>query len=290
MKPAAFTYHRPASLEEALALLAEFGADAKLVAGGQSLAPMMNMRLASPAHLIDVNDLSELGRVRLRDDSIEIGALARHHQIAESPQVQRHCALLAQTARTIGHYAIRQRGTVGGSLAHADPAAQHALAAVTLGARLTLARKGGQRVVEARDFLLSAMGTALVADEMIVSVSYPTLGPAEVSAFRMFNLRHGDYALVAVAATLELTGGRVQRLRLGIAGAAPMPQRFDALARQFEGQLPTPQWIGQVAQAARDAVEPEEHPRVPAVYRKELTGTLVARTLARCVQKHESQT
>lgn len=285
MKPAAFSYHRPASVEEALALLARFGAEAKLIAGGQSLVPMMNMRLASPAQLVDINDLSELAQLRVRGDRLEVGALARHSAIAESPVAAEHCPLLARAARTIGHYAIRERGTIGGSLAHADPAAQHALVAVTLGAQLTLARQGSQRVLEASEFLQSAMTTALAPDEMVVAVSYPRAVAGEVSAFRMFNQRHGDYAMVAVAATLTLAEGRVAGLRLGVGGTGPVPQRLDAVAAVFRGRVASVDWIAEVARAARDAVAPEEHPRVPALYRKELTETLVARALARCVER-----
>jgi aerobic carbon-monoxide dehydrogenase medium subunit len=285
VKPVAFSYHRPASVDEALALLARFGADAKIIAGGQSLVPMMNMRLASPAQLVDINDLSELAQLRVRGDRLEVGALARHRGIAESAVAAEHCPLLVQTARTIGHYAIRERGTVGGSLAHADPAAQHALVAVTLGARLTLARKGGQRVVEAGEFLQSAMTTALAPEEMVVAVSYPRAAAGEVSAYRMFNQRHGDYAIVAVAATLAVADGRVTGLRLGVGGVGPVPQRLDAVAEAFRGRVASVDWIAEVARAARDAVAPEENPRVPALYRKELTETLVARALARCVER-----
>ena len=285
MKPAAFSYHRPASVDEALALLARFGAEAKLIAGGQSLVPMMNMRLASPAQLVDINDLSELAQLRVRGDRIEVGALARHRAIADSTLVAEHCSLLVQAARTIGHSAIRERGTVGGSLAHADPAAQHALVAVTLGARLTLARQGSQRVLEAGEFLQSAMTTALAPEEMVVAVSYPCAVAGEFSAYRMFNQRHGDYAIVAVAATVALADGRVAALRLGVGGVAPVPQRLDAVAAAFLGRVPSVDWIAEVASAARDAVAPEENPRVPALYRKELTETLVARALARCVER-----
>jgi aerobic carbon-monoxide dehydrogenase medium subunit len=283
VKPSAFSYHRPASLDEALGLLARLGAEAKLLAGGQSLVPMMNMRLAAPAHLVDVNDLSELAQVRLHPDHVEVGALAQHRSIAESRIVQEHCPLLAQATRTIGHYAIRERGTVGGSLAHADPAAQHALVAVTLAARLTLAREGSRRELAAGEFLQSAMTTALGADEMVVAVRYPRRQEGETSAFRMFNLRHGDFALVAVAATVTLAQGRVAAMRLGIGGTAAVPQLLSGMSERFLGQAPTVEWIAAVAAAARAAVDPAEHPRVPAAYRKELTETLVARALARCV-------
>jgi carbon-monoxide dehydrogenase medium subunit len=282
VKPAAFSYHRPASVDEALALLAQHQHEAKLLAGGQSLVPMMNMRLAAPAHLIDLNDLSELAQVRLRADHVEVGALARHRALAESGVVQAHCPLLAQAARTIGHYAIRERGTLGGSLAHADPAAQHPLVAVTLGAHLTLVRQGSRRELAAGEFLQAAMTTALDPDEMVVSVRYPRLEAGEVSAFRMFNLRHGDFALIAVAATMTLAQGRVVAMRLGVGGATPVPLLLSGVTDRYLGEPPSLDWIGNVARAARDAVEPAEHPRVPADYRKELTETLVARALARC--------
>jgi aerobic carbon-monoxide dehydrogenase medium subunit len=285
VKPAAFSYHRPASVVEALELLGRFGADAKIIAGGQSLVPMMNMRLAAPAHLVDINDLSELAQLRVRGDRLEVGALARHRAIAESPVAAEHCPLLVQAARTIGHYAIRERGTVGGSLAHADPAAQHALVAVTLGARLTLGRQGSQRMLDAHEFLQSAMTTALAPKEMVVSVSYPRAVAGEVCAYRMFNQRHGDYAIVAVAATLAVADGRVTGLRLGVGGVGPVPQRLDAVAEAFRGRVASVDWIAEVARAARDAVAPEENPRVPALYRKELTETLVARALAHCVER-----
>jgi aerobic carbon-monoxide dehydrogenase medium subunit len=285
VKPASFSYHRPALVTEALELLARHGCEAKVIAGGQSLVPMMNMRLAAPAHLVDINDLSELARIGLHGDRLEVGALARHAAIAGSALAQRHCPLLVQAARTIGHHAIRERGTVGGSLAHADPAAQHALVAMTLGAQLRLARQGGERVVDAGQFLLAPMTTALGADEVLVSVSYPVAEPGEVSAFRMFNQRHGDFAIVAVAACLRVEGGRAARLALGVGGTGPVPQRLDAVARAFEGRRVSPDWIAELARAAREAVQPQEHPRVPAVFRQEVTETLVARALARCAEK-----
>jgi len=214
-----------------------------------------------------------------------VGALARHRELAESPLMAEQCPLLAQAALTIGHHAIRERGTVGGSLAHADPAAQHALVAVTLGARLTLARQGSRRVMEAGEFLQSAMTTALVPDEMVVSVSYPRAVAGEACAYRMFNQRHGDYAMVAVAATLTLADGRVAGLRLGVGGTGPVPQRLDAVADAFRGRVASVDWIAEVARAARAAVTPEEQARVPALYRAELTETLVAQALAHCGER-----
>jgi aerobic carbon-monoxide dehydrogenase medium subunit len=283
VKPAAFAYYRPSSIEEALEQLAGLGAGAKVIAGGQSLGPMMNMRLATPAQLIDLNDLTELAYVREAGDWIEVGALTRHFQLAESPMVLSICPLLAQAAQTIGHYAIRQRGTIGGSLAHADPAAQLALVAVTLGARLKLVRPQSQRWAGAAEFFVSAMTTALQPDELILAIQFPKAGAREASAFEMFSRRHGDYAIVAVAAAISLEGDTVKGLRLGISGVAPVPLAFPEIARAYCGRVPDEDWIRQVAGSARQSVAPEEDIRIPAIYRQELTQTLVSAALERAL-------
>ena len=287
MKPAAFTYHRPASLDEALALLAQWGPEARLLAGGQSLGPMLNLRVARPAHVIDVNDLTEFAYVRDAGDAVEVGGLTRHYQLADSPALLRHCPLLPQAARTIGHYAIRQRGTLGGSLANADPAAQLALVAVALDARLTLARRGGRREVAAKDFFQAAMTTALEPQEMLLSVRFPKFKVGEVSAYRMVNRRHGDYALVAVAATLAVEGGLVQRLRLAVSGTSSVPQRLDAVTAPFEGHPVNDAWVIDVATAVANAVQPDDDERLPATYRRELAHTLTLRALTRTLEKLE---
>jgi carbon-monoxide dehydrogenase medium subunit len=282
MKPAAFSYFRATSIEEALSRLATVE-NAKLIAGGQSLGPMMNMRLAAPAALVDLNDLSELAYVREAGAMLEIGALTRHYQVAESALVSARCPLLAQAARTIGHYAIRQRGTLGGSLAHADPAAQYALIAVTLGARIEVVSVRGRRSIPASEFFLGVMDTVLAPDEMIRSVLFPIAGAQEGAAFRLFNRRHGDFAIVAAAATVSLHDGMVKRLRLGLAGASAAPAAYDALTAQFEGRSPSAAWIEELARAAREAIAPEDDARIPAVYRRELAEDLVRRALERAV-------
>ena len=284
MKPAAFSYHRPASLEEALALLAGTG-NAKVIAGGQSLGPMMNMRLAAPAALVDLNDLTEMSYVRDAGDMLEVGALTRHHQVEESELVSSSCPLLAQAARTIGHYAIRQRGTLGGSLAHADPSAQLALVAVTLGAQINIVSVRGQRTVPASEFFVAVMATVLEPDEVIRSVCFPKAAPQEGTEYLPFSRRHGDFAIVAVATTVTLHDGRVASLRLGLSGNSPVPVVHGALAGQFAGRIPDAAWIAEVARAARDAVVPEDDARIPAVYREELTETLVQRAVARALER-----
>jgi aerobic carbon-monoxide dehydrogenase medium subunit len=275
VKPAPFRYHRPQSLGEALALLAEFGADAKLIAGGQSLGPMMNMRLVQPAELIDVNALPGLDGIRDHPDSLEIGALARHHAVASSPVVRQCCPLLAEAAQAIGHYAIRSRGTLGGSLAHADPAAQLPLVAATLGAEIAVAGPRGSRRIAAGEFFISLMTTALEPDEILVAVRFPKAAPGDNHAYLQFSRRQGDFALVAVAAT-----SNSRELRLGIGGAEDKPV---VLIDPVAGGAPDP---AAVARRARDAVNPAEDPRVPAVYRRELVEVLTRRALQRCLSSN----
>jgi carbon-monoxide dehydrogenase medium subunit len=284
MKPAVFAYFRPTSLEEVLTQLAQSD-NAKVIAGGQSLGPMMNMRLAAPAALVDLNDLTELAYVRDVGDMLEIGALTRHFQVEQSALVRDLCPLLAQAARTIGHYAIRERGTLGGSLAHADPAAQLGLIAVTLGAQINIVSVRGERTVAAADFFVTVMATALEPDEVIRSVRFPKIAANEGTAFRLFNRRHGDFAIVAVAATVALHEGRVVRLRIGLGGNSPVPLAYDALASAFVGRIPDAAWIAELARAVRDAIEPEEDARIPATYRRELTETLVRRAVLRALER-----
>ena len=289
MKPASFEYHRPASIGEALKLLAEYGAEAKLISGGQSLVPMMNMRLASPAHLIDINDLSELAGVKKRGDLIEIGTLTRHHEVASSSLAAAHCPLVSQAASTIGHYAIRQRGTLGGSLAHADPAAQMSLVARTLDARITLASYAGERELASADFFEGAMTTAVRPDEMIVRVGFPIQQQGERSAFKLFSRRHGDYAIVSVALVVGMQEGRVARLQLGVGGASPVPIRLDRVLDDFLGKVPDAGWVESVALASYRAITPEESARIPAIYRKELTQSLVSQALNELLTEQEME-
>jgi aerobic carbon-monoxide dehydrogenase medium subunit len=279
VKPAAFSYLRPVSIAEAVRQLADGGGDAKPIAGGQSLAPMMNMRLARPARLVDLNDLSELAYVREAGGRLRVGALTRHHQVAASPLVRRHCPLLAQAAQTIGHYAIRQRGTIGGSLAHADPAAQFPLVAITLGASLHLRSATRERDVDARDFFLGAMTTALAPDELIEFIEFPQAAPGEAAAYRIFNRRHGDYAILAAATTVGIADGKVERLRLGLGGATSVPQALQELAQEARGRRADDEWVRDVARAAADRLEVDEDRRVSIQYRRELAETVVAGAL-----------
>jgi carbon-monoxide dehydrogenase medium subunit len=289
MKPGAFRYHRPATLDDALTLLAEHGDAAKPIAGGQSLVPMMNLRVAQPAELVDLGDLRDLAGIREVGGMLEIGALARHQALADSPLVRQRCPLLAEAAGGIGHYAIRQRGTLGGSLAHADPAAQLPLVAATLGAEIEVASRRGHRTVPAAEFFVSVMTTALAPDELIVAVRLPVAAAQEGQAYRMFNRRSGDYAIVSVAATLQLQGGRVERLRLGVGAVEPAPVLLADLCAAQQGRRADAAWINEVAATARTAVQAEDDERMPAVYRQELLETLVSRALTALTDRAGAQ-
>ncbi|MGC9369039.1 MAG: FAD binding domain-containing protein [Paracoccaceae bacterium] len=286
MKPAPFTYHRPADLGEALELMARFGPEAKLLSGGQSLGPMLNMRLARPTHLVDLNDMLEMDYIREIGDRIEIGGLTRHHRLATAPEVSRDLPLLAAAARTIGHYAIRQRGTLGGSLVHADPAAQLPLVAVTLGAEVVLRSTRGEREVPAADFVQSIMTVDLAEDEIVTALRFPRQAESEGCAFELFSRRHGDFAIVSVAVTVARDAeGAISALRLGLGGVAPVPQRLSGIEAQAIGSQPDAETAARLAAAAAAAITPEDHPEVPAAYRRELVETLVARALLRAAEE-----
>ena len=275
MKPARFSYEAPATLAAALASLAARREDAKIIAGGQSLAPMMNMRLAQPGHLIDINGLGDLAGIKVEGDRLVVGALVRHADLARHPLVRTHCGMLAHAANTIGHYAIRQRGTLGGSLAHADPAAQLPLVAVALDAEVDVASARGRRTIAASRFFLSIFTTALAPDELVVGARFPVAAPNEGWGFRLFNRRAGDFALASVAATLTRpANGGTEILRIAAGGIGPVPMRLDVPAGLTSGAPPDAEWPRRVAEAAAHAAQIEAGERISVEYRRELVAAL----------------
>ena len=286
MKPGRFSYEAPASLDAVLKSLATRRDDAKIIAGGQSLAPMLNMRLARPDHLIDINGLADLGRVAVDGDRLSIGALVRHHQLGYHELVTQHCPMLAHAAETIGHYAIRQRGTIGGSLAHADPAAQLPLAALTLDAELELRTATARRTVLADAFFVSIFTTAIKPDELLVAVRLPLRQPREGWGFRLFTRRAGDFAIVSVAATLARGEGAViERLRLAIGGIGPVPVRAEHLVPAELVTALSVGWSARVAAAVAAAVEIEDNERTPVVFRRELVEILTRDVLDEALER-----
>jgi carbon-monoxide dehydrogenase medium subunit len=285
MKPAAFSYHRPKSLTEALTLLAQYKLDAKVIAGGQSLVPMMNMRFAQPTHLIDLNVLPQLAGVRRTGDMLEIGAMTRHHELAANPDVRACCPLLAYAAATIGHYAIRQRGTLGGSLAHADPAAQLPLVASALDARIEVLGPDGSREIPATEFLISVMTTALEPEEIIQLVRFPCRRPFEGHAFELFSRRHGDFAIASCAVSVVLAGDTFAHIRIGLGGVGDVPLVLDDLAASYAGRRPDTRAVAELGAHAAEAIEPEDHREISIAYRRDLVKTLTQRALAHAIRR-----
>ena len=249
MKAPSFAYARPRSLDETFALLERHGDEAKLLAGGQTLLATLNMRLASPALLIDIGSLPGLAGISVQGKVLRIGALAKHREIERSPEVAQHAPLLAQAAPHIAHVAIRNVGTLGGSLAHADPAAEWPACCVALDAEIVLASKQGERRVKARQFFKGLFDTALGADELIAAVEFPILGAGYRSAFLELARRHGDYAIVGVAAVARAGGGALADLRLAFIGGGPTPVLAKHAMAAVEGKKPAPDVVA-AAQAA----------------------------------------
>lgn len=287
MKPAAFEYADPETLEEALALLQEHGADAKVLAGGQSLVPMMAFRLVRPGHIIDMNRIRSLEYIRATPDGgLAIGAMTRQEALERSPDIKTRAPLLAEAIPNIGHSAIRNRGTIGGSLAHADPAAELPAVVMALEARLVIAGGGGRRVSTAADFFRGYLTTSLDPGELLVEVLIPPLAPRTGTAFLEVSRRHGDFALVAVAAavTVDPRGACTAAAIVG-AGIGPAPVQLVAAERVLKGQKPSTALVEEAAAAARAAVSPDSDLHASAEYRKHVTGVLTRRALAVAVRR-----
>ncbi len=282
MKPAPFAYQAPASLEAALELLARHGGEAKILAGGQSLIPVMNFRLAEPALLVDINRLSELDFIRADEDgTLRIGAMARQRRLERDPLVAARAPLLHEAMPFIAHPQIRNRGTFGGSLAHADPAAELPALAVALGARLRLRRAGGDRWVEAGDFFAGLFTTALAPDEMLVEAAIPPSSARTGWAFLEIARRHGDYAQVGLAARVTLDeSGRCREARLVFLSVGDGPVEARAAARGLAGEELTAAALDAAAEtAARDEMEPRSDVHASAEFKRHLARVLTRRAL-----------
>lgn len=280
MKPAPFAYHRPETLEQAVRLLAELAPqDGRVLAGGQSLVPIMNFRLARPAHLIDINTVAGLDWFAVEDSMLRVGARVRHAAFDRAVERGPLGAMLASVARHIGHYPIRIRGTFCGSLAHADPAAEWGLVAATLDAEMVAVSTGGKRRLAASDFFQGAMTTALQPDELLAEARLPILPAHTRFGFAEFSRRAGDFAMAMALAVLEIKGGVIATPRLGIGGAEAAPRRIEAAEATLRGEKPREAVFRLAAAAAAAAIEPLEDPQTDAQYRRELVAAMVYRAL-----------
>ena len=250
MKPAPFAYHRPATIPETIALLAELAPqEGRVLAGGQSLVPIMAFRLARPAHLIDINRVAGLDRLEIADGRLRIGARVRHAAFHRPVAAGPLGALLATVVRDIAHYPIRMRGTFCGSLAHADPAAEWGLVAATLDAELVALSRRGERTIPASDFFQGVMETALSPDELLVEARLPLLPAACRFGFAEFSRRPGDYALAMALAVLEIEGGVIANPLLGVGGVEACPRRLAAAEAVLAGAAPS---RGSIPRGGRD--------------------------------------
>jgi aerobic carbon-monoxide dehydrogenase medium subunit len=287
VKPAPFAYHRARSVAEAVALLAELGDEAKILAGGLSLVPMMNFRLARPAALVDVSRLEGLSYLRADAvDGLRIGALTTHRavEITRDPAVLGGFGVLPRSAGWIGHYPIRSRGTFGGSIAHADPASEWCLLAVLLDAKVVLNGPGGSRTVPAAEFFQGYYTTAATPDEMITELWFPA--PAPHAVLTEFAQRQGDFAVVAAAVSADMSGGVCQQGRVVLGGVGSLPAEMDA--SPLGGQPATEEtWRAMGEHAARQ-IDPPDDTHGDAAFRRRLAATLVARALAEANQLAEA--
>jgi CO/xanthine dehydrogenase FAD-binding subunit len=279
MKPAPFEYHAPRSVEETVALLAEYGDEAKVLAGGQSLVPLMNFRLARPAHVVDINRVAELSYARPWDGGLAFGPLTRHYVLEEDPQVAARCPMLPRIASLIGHAQIRHRGTVGGSLAHADPVAELPLAATVLGAEIEARGPNGARTLEPSSFFVHYLTTSLEPTELLTEVRVPALPAGAGWSVQEFARRHGDFAIVATAVVLEAAGGVCRGARVAVAGGAPTPYRSGGAEAALVGQPPSAEAFAAAADAAAVESDPEGDIHASAAYRRKLVRVLVRRAL-----------
>ncbi len=286
MFPAPFEYHAPTSLQEALQLLAKYGREAKVLAGGQSLVPLMKMRLATPAVLIDLNRIPELSYIRQEGSVIAIGALTRHYELETSELLKRYCPLLSECAAHIGDVQVRNRGTIGGSLAHADPAADYPAAILACDAEIKVVNTdGAERLIKATDFFVDLFTTALQPNELLTEVRVPLFPPKTGWAYLKMEQLASGFALCGVAVKVTLDGGVIQDVRVGITGVASKPYRAFAVEDALKGKTPDAPTIEQAARQAADGIIPLEDIHASAEYRAHLAQVLTKRALGKAIER-----
>ncbi|HZQ78853.1 MAG TPA: xanthine dehydrogenase family protein subunit M [Acidimicrobiia bacterium] len=282
----AFCYHRPDTVEEAAGLLAEYGADAKVLAGGQSLVPLLALRLSHPEHLVDIGRIAGLEAVAAGPDGFTVGAGVRHAAVERSPEAGRAAPLVAAAMPHIGHRAIRNRGTVCGSLAHADPAAELPAVALATGAELVARSSTGERVIPAADFFVGYLTSALDETELLTAVRFPPWPPSTGWSVQEVSRRHGDYALVGLAAVVALdAGGRVERAALSFFGAGATPVRVGEAERVLAGQPAGAAAFAEAAAVVTATIDPPGDNHATAAYRAHVAGVLTRRCLAEAADR-----
>ncbi len=283
MKPAAFQYHAPRSVDDLLGLLAEHREDGKILAGGQSLVPVMNFRLARPERLFDINGIAELDFLRVEGQDVRIGALTRHaafhRRVVEGPTG----TLLAEVVRHIAHYPIRQRGTFAGSIAHADPASEWCLVSVTLDGEIIARSHAGERTIRAAEFFQGTFATALKTEELLSEIRLPVLGASWRTGFYEFSRRVGDFAMAMTAVALKIESGSIREARVGIGGVEDRPFRCAAAEKALVGKRADRNVFAEAADIVSRSVKPMEDLHADAAYRKDLVRATTRRALEQAV-------
>jgi aerobic carbon-monoxide dehydrogenase medium subunit len=277
--PAAFDYARPTTVEEALRALAEGGEDAKLLAGGQSLIPVMRLRLAAPSTVVDLTRVAELRGVREDGDALVIGAMTTHSDVLSDPLVERWAPLIAQATETVADRQVRHRGTFGGALAHADPAGDLPAVALALDAEFVLAGPGGRRTVPAREFFVDYLTTALAEDELLVEVRVPKLTGEWGMHYEKFNRVAQAWSIVAVAAAVRREDGRIAEARIGLTNMGPTPLRATATEQALAGAVAGAEGIAAAAEHAAESTAPSDDLNARADYRRHLAQVLTRRAV-----------
>jgi carbon-monoxide dehydrogenase medium subunit len=288
MKPAPFTYHDPAAIADVLALLAEHE-ESRLLAGGQSLMPMMNFRFVQPAHLIDLNRVEELGFIRADADTLAFGAMTRQRQIQRDTNVQQACPIMIEALSHVGHRQTRARGTIGGSISHFDPSAELCNMAALHDAQLVLARKGSQRTLGFDQFARGYLTTAIEPDEMLQEIHLHRWAKPQGFAFEEFAMRRGDFAICAVSCLVTLTGsGAIDAVAIAVSGVSPTPQRLRSFEVAARGQTPGHALYREAALQAA-AIEAMSDAYTTADYRSHLARVLTYRAMEKAVARFKSQ-
>ncbi|MEV1004928.1 xanthine dehydrogenase family protein subunit M [Nonomuraea sp. NPDC050202] len=282
MKPPPFAYCRPASVAEALSLAAEAGEDAKFIAGGQSLMPLLALRMSRPSHLIDINRLPGLADLRQGSDGLHVGALVRHAALERCDRLSGPWRALREAAALIGHYPIRLRGTFGGSTAHADPSAELPVVATAMNATFIARSSQGDREIPASDFFAGPLMTVLEPAELLIGARFPAPAPRTRSVFEEFSPRAGDFAFASTAVTLTThDDGRVRSARIALGGVGAVPVRAGEAENVLQGEHLTDGAVREAARRAAAGCDPSHDAHAGAAYRRELIATLVERALAR---------
>ncbi len=285
MIPAAFEYHRPGSIEEALGLLASKGEDAKVLAGGQSLIPAMRFRLAQPAVLIDIGGLAQLEAIEEEGGWLVIGALARETALEESPMIAESYPLLLDTAKVVADPLVRQRATVGGNLAHADPANDHPATMLAYRAEIVAVGPKGKRVIPIDEFFVGLFESALSPDELLTQIRIPKPPAGSGGAYVKVERKVGDYAISAAAVQLTVAGGICRSIRIGLTNVSPVPMRATEAESSLVGAALTQAAIDAAARSAAEACDPSADLRGSVEYKKDLTRVVVGRAIRRAMER-----